>query len=94
MAAIEKVTPTEILAAEGATKPVVPDNFLQLVGVQLAVGVGGLMALVTLVLVAYWILTVPSLSPIAGVNDVDKVRQFVEIQKQVRDAHLEAVVPF
>ncbi len=91
MAEIQKVTPTDILAQEGASKPVVPYTFLQLVGVQLAAGVGSVMAVVILVLMVYWMVTAPSLS-VGGQLDAEKARSLLENQKQLRAAHLDEVM--
>lgn len=63
-----------------------------MVGVQLAIGVGGLMALVTIALVGYWIWTAPSQMPLANLSDPEKVRQVIDLEKQLRDSHVSAVM--
>lgn len=89
--AIERVGPTEILSAEGASHPVVPASYLEWVGVRLAIGVGGFAALVVLILLVYWAFSAPSIGIASASADPDKLRQLIEIQKQARDAHLQAV---
>ena len=88
---IERVTPTEILSTQGASQPVVPGSYLEFVGVQLAIGVGGFAALVISILLLYWAFSAPSISINAASTDPDKLRQLLEVQKQARDAHLQPV---
>ena len=89
---VPRITGSEILAQEGASKPVKPYTFLQLIGVQLAAGVGGLVAVVTLVLLGYWVWTTPSLSVGTIPTDPEKLKQIIEFHKQLRELHLEPVL--
>ena len=88
---IEKVSPAEILDTQGASRPVIPGSYLELVGVQFGIGVGGLIALVIAILLAYWVSTAPSFSISSASTDPDKLRQLLEVQKQARDAHLQPI---
>lgn len=89
---IERVTAKEVLREGGASHPVLPYTFLQLVGVQLAAGVGGLIALVTLALLGYWAFSAPLINVGSITADPEKVRQVIEFQKQARDAHLQPIM--
>jgi hypothetical protein len=88
---VELVTAKEILSKEGASRPVIPYTFLQLVGVQLAVGVGGLIAVVILALLGYWIFSATSIGVASVSADPEKIRQLIELQKQARDAHFQQI---
>lgn len=87
----ERVSAADILREEGASAPVKP-HFLQLVGVQLAAAVGGLSAVIIVALVAYWIFTVPPILVGSLPADPTKLREMIEIQKQLQEAHLEPML--
>ena len=92
MTDVEQVSAAEVLSQGGADQPVLPYTYLQITGVRLALAVGGLAAFIVVSLLVYWICTVPpALTPPAG-SDPDKLRQLVELQKQLQDAHLEPVL--
>jgi hypothetical protein len=92
MPEIPRITGSDILAQEGASKPVRPSTFLQLIGVQLAIGVGGLVAIVTLVLLVYWVFTAPPVSVATIPPDAEKLKQIIDFHKQLREIHLEPVL--
>jgi hypothetical protein len=87
-----QIGPEEILREGGASQPVKPHSFVELTGAKLALAVGGLGAAVTLVLVAYWVWTAPVISLDLKEGDPEKLRQVLDLQKQVAEVHLEGVV--
>ena len=87
-----QIGPEEVLREGGASHPVKPHSFVEMTGAKLALAVGGLGAVVTVLLVGYWVLTAPIISIDLRQGDPEKIREVLDLQKQAADVHLENVV--
>jgi hypothetical protein len=88
----QQVSPADILREGGAPQPVKAHSFIELTGAKLALAVGGLGGVVTLVLVVYWVYTAPAVAIELKQGDPEKLRQMLELQKQLSDIHVESVI--
>ena len=89
MADDQKYSPSDILKAEGAEKPVTGGTFLQRTGLVLAASVGATGALVTLALVVKWVCYAPNLPVIQAGTDAAVTKAALDNFKTLQQIALE-----
>lgn len=89
MADEQKVSPSEILKAAGADKPVSGGTFLQRTGLILAAFVGGTGAIVILALVGKWVCYAPAVPVIQPGSDQATVKAMLDNYKALQQIALE-----
>lgn len=89
MADEQRVSPSEILKAAGADKPVSGGTFLQRTGLILAAFVGGTAAIVILALVGKWVCYAPAVPVIQPGADQATVKAMLDNFKALQQIALE-----
>jgi hypothetical protein len=85
----QKVSALDILQATGADKPVTEPTFLQRTGLILAGSVGGVSAVVTLLLVGRWVFYAPPVPVLQPGADPATVKAMLENYKSLQQIALE-----
>ncbi len=83
------ISASEVLNAAGAGEPVTEGTFLQRTGLLLAACVGTLATVVTILLVAKWMYSAPSMPVIASGTDPNATKAILDNYKTIQQLTLE-----
>jgi hypothetical protein len=84
-----KVPAEEVLRSSGSVRP---HNYLQLAGVNLAIAVGSVGAVVILALITKWWITYPSAPTLPVGIEPDKAKALIENYRQLQEVSVESIL--